>query len=69
MLEQGNADYIDNTRMINVDKLRRFTQIIKSVRMYQLSRYTFEVVEPVREYLLNLRTLVIPEDEMWHLRY
>jgi hypothetical protein len=69
ILDEATPEYLDNTRMINVDKLRRFTQIIKGIRMLQLTRYSLAVVPVVRDYLSGLRQYVIEEDAMWNIRY
>lgn len=53
-IEDGNPDYLSDSKvLINFDKRRKISQVIREIQQYQQTPYCLEAVPAIQEYLLN----------------
>jgi hypothetical protein len=55
-IEDGNKDYLDNG-LINFDKRRKISQVIREIQQYQQTPYCLEAVPAIQKYLTSVTYL------------
>ncbi|KAJ3283247.1 cell division cycle- protein, partial [Blyttiomyces sp. JEL0837] len=53
-IELGNPDFLPESRLINFDKRRKVSSVIKEIQRYQTVPYNFTSVEGIKQFLSRL---------------
>eukprot|EP01095_Lingulamoeba_sp_RSL-Kostka_P014126 TRINITY_DN605_c1_g1_i1.p1 TRINITY_DN605_c1_g1~~TRINITY_DN605_c1_g1_i1.p1 ORF type:complete len:108 (-),score=32.03 TRINITY_DN605_c1_g1_i1:78-401(-) len=64
-VEDGNKDYVEESNLVNVTKMRFIASILYGLNRFQHVNYNFKVVPTIQAYLLTLQ--IIPDDELKRL--
>lgn len=64
-IDDGNADFIPGTKLINFSKLGLLANVIRDLQQYQKTPYSLEKVPFIQEYLLS-RSTIFNEDVLYN---